>query len=117
MTWNYGFGLAKLGKASLAYGIRACHVNFFSFQITGSKMASKTRVAVCLLFAIALLASSATATATSTLEGDNVAALPLVLPVVNLGRKLASDGGSKAGPPPVKCTYAKGPKGINKVCT
>ncbi len=26
-------------------------------------------------------------------------------------------GGSKAGPPPVKCTYAKGPKGINKVCT
>ncbi|EIE21277.1 hypothetical protein COCSUDRAFT_33844 [Coccomyxa subellipsoidea C-169] len=81
-------------------------------------MASKTRVAVCLLFAIALLASSATATATAnTVEGDNVAALPNILPFVNLGRKLASDGGSKAGPPPVKCTYAKGPKGINKVCT
>lgn len=41
----------------------------FPASCSGSKMASKTRVAVCLLFAIALLASSATATATSTLEG------------------------------------------------
>ncbi|BDA51104.1 hypothetical protein COCOBI_17-3240 [Coccomyxa sp. Obi] len=81
-----------------------------------STMNSKTRVAVCLLFVAALLASSATATVSNTVESDNVAALPNVLPVVNLGRKLASDGG-KAGPPPVKCTYSKGPKGINKVCS
>ncbi|CAL8466210.1 g5746 [Coccomyxa elongata] len=88
-----------------------------TFQQQGSStMNSKTRVAVCLLFVAALLACSATATVSTTVEGDNVAALPTVLPVVNLGRKLASDGGSKAGPPPVKCTYAKGPKGINKVC-
>ncbi|EIE24567.1 hypothetical protein COCSUDRAFT_52999 [Coccomyxa subellipsoidea C-169] len=77
----------------------------------------KSRKIFCLILALALVASSTVQAENSIEEGANYG----VLPIINdLGGRLTqadSKDGDKAGPPPVKCTYSKGPLGINMVCT
>lgn len=74
----------------------------------------KARVVICVFLAFALIAAQNVEAHRYHLNG--------VLPVINdLGRRLSQAGtkdgsGDKAGPPPIKCTYAKGPLGINMVC-
>ncbi|KAK9909854.1 hypothetical protein WJX75_008424 [Coccomyxa subellipsoidea] len=74
------------------------------------------RVVFCLTLALALVASDSVDAHRGFIEGGSDG----VLPIINdLGRRLsqaATKDGDKAGPPPVKCTYAKGPLGINMVC-
>ncbi|BDA42774.1 hypothetical protein COCOBI_03-6670 [Coccomyxa sp. Obi] len=82
-------------------------------ELEARRIVMKARVMICMFLALALIAAHNV----DALEGDS-----FVLPIINdLGRRLSQaatkdTSGDKAGPPPVKCTYAKGPLGINMVC-